>query len=207
MGAKGWAEALTFGEGRAKVNLAPRTSPPRFHRIMVHYDFHKEFRGIYDKALKLYTAGKRDVQEYFSKHELVFLASIGSRAQDLFDYAEDACGSGEPDFDTALLIQHVRRSYFLLVQKNAPSPVILDEATMPAKTDAIRGIEWLPRLIPKARAKLRGELPRSLMYDCGGDRRFFKQYDINPAEFLQVVWHSGDNDKAIVDWVEKRGKF
>jgi hypothetical protein len=61
--------------------------------------------------------------------------------------------------------------------------------------------------MPKARAKLRGELPTSLMYGCGGDRRFFKQHDIHPAEFLQVVWHCGDNDKAIIDWVEKRGKF
>ena len=174
---------------------------------MVHYDFHKEFRAIYDKAVRLYGAGKRDGSEFFSKHELAFLASIGSRAQDLFDYAEDAANYGEPDFDTALLVQSVRRSYLLLVQKGALSKIVLEEAKMPAKTDAVRGIEWLPRLIPKARAKLRGELPATLMYGCGGDRRFFKQHDIHPAEFLQVVWHCGEDDKAIVDWVEKRGKF
>lgn len=174
---------------------------------MVHYDFAKEFRAAYDKAVKQYAAGKREVKDYFSKHELAFLASLGSRAQDLFDYAEDAVNSGEPDFDTALLIQHVRRAYFLLVQKGEASKVVLDEASLPGKTDAVRGIEWLPRLIPKARAKLRGELPTTLMYCCGGDRRFFKQHDIQPAEFLQVVWHFGDQDKAIIDWVEKRGKF
>lgn len=174
---------------------------------MEHYDFHKEFRSLYDKAVKQYAAGKRDVNDFFSKHELAFLAAIGSRAQDLFDYAEDANNYGEPDFDTALLVQGVRRSYFLLEQKGKASAVVLDVDKMPAKTDAVHGIEWLPRLIPKTRAKLRGELPASLMYGCGGDRRFFKQHDIHPAEFLQVVWHAGADDKAIIAFVEARKKF
>lgn len=174
---------------------------------MVHYDFHKEFRSLYDKARRLYGAGKRDSGEFFTKLEQGFLASIGSRPQDLFDYAEDADGYGEPDFETALLIESVRRNYFLLVQNGKPSSVILDEGSMPAKTDEVRGIAWLPRLMPKARAKLRGELPLNLMYSCGGDRRFFKERDIHPAEFLQVVWQLGDDDKAIVDWVLKRAKF
>lgn len=174
---------------------------------MEHYDFHKEFRAIYDKALKQFAAGKREANTLFSKHEIAFLVAIGSRAQDLFDYAEDAANYGEPDFETALLVQAVRRSYFLLVQKGVPSSVVVDEASLPAKTAAVRGIEWLPRLIPKTRAKLRGELPTSLMYGCGGDRRFFKQHDIHPSEFLQVVWHAGDNDKAIVDWVAQRAKL
>lgn len=174
---------------------------------MEHYDFHKEFRAVYDKAVKQYSLGKRSLDEFFSKPELAFLASIGSRPQDLFDYAEDAANYGEPDFETALLVQSVRRSYFLLVQKAEPSKLVLDDASLPAKTDAVRGIEWLPRLMPKARAKLRGELPSSLMFGCGGDRRFFKQHDIHPAEFLQVVWQLGDNDKAIVDWVSVRAKL
>ena len=174
---------------------------------MEHYDFHKEFRALYDKAAKQYAAGKRNPNDFFSKHELAFLAAIGSRAQDLYDYAEDAANYGEPDFETALLVQSVRRSYFQLVQKGVASQIVVDEAALPAKTAAIRGIEWLPRLMPKARAKLRGELPTSLMYGCGGDRRFFKQHDIHPAEFLQVVWHFGDDDKAIVDWVATRAKL
>lgn len=174
---------------------------------MEHYDFHKEFRALYDKALKQYAAGKREASALFSKHELTFLISIGSRAQDLYDYAEDASNYGEPDFETALLVQAVRRSYFQLVQKGEPSKVVVDEAALPTKTESVRGIEWLPRLIPKARAKLRGELPATLMYGCGGDRRFFKQHDIHPAEFLQVVWQAGDNDKAIVDWVARRAKL
>lgn len=174
---------------------------------MEHYDFHKEFRSLYDKAVKQYAAGKREAHALFSKHELAFVTAIGSRAQDFYDYAEDAANYGEPDFETALLVQAVRRSYFQLVQKGEPSKVVLDEAALPGKTEAVRGIEWLPRLIPKARAKLRGELPVTLMYGCGGDRRFFKQHDIHPSEFLPVVWQAGDNDKAIVDWVAKRAKL
>jgi hypothetical protein len=77
---------------------------------------------------------------------------------------------------------------------------------MPAKTDTAKGIEWLPRIIPKAKAKLKGELPPSLMYCCGGDRRFFKAHDILPSEFLGVVWRNGDNDMATVEWVVARSR-
>jgi hypothetical protein len=174
---------------------------------MVHYDFHKEFRVIYDKAIRLYESGKRDSEDYFTKIETGFLASIGCTAQEVYDYAEDAVNYGEPDFDTVIMIQLVRRNYFLLEQKGGHSKVVLDEASLPAKTDEVNGIAWLPRIMPKARAKLRGELPKSLMYDCGGDRRFFKERDIHPAEFLQVIWHAGDNEKAVVDWVSHRSKF
>ncbi len=44
------------------------------------------------------------------------------------------------------------------------------------------------------------------MYGCGGDRRFFKQHDIHPAEFLRVVWANENNDAATIDWVEARSK-
>ena len=78
---------------------------------------------------------------------------------------------------------------------------MLDAGEMPGKSETVRGIEWLPRLIPKAKAKLRGELPASLMYCCGGDRAFFKQHDISPPEFLGVVWRHEKDDAAIVEWV------
>jgi hypothetical protein len=122
----------------------------------------------------------------------------------MYDYAEDHNNGGEPGYDRALAIETVRRDYFLNVQGGKASPVVLDEAKMPAKADAVKGIEWLPRIIPKTKAKLRGELPASLMYSCGGDRRFFKQHDIHPAEFLSLVWRNGDNDAATIDWVVKR---
>ena len=80
----------------------------------------------------------------------------------------------------------------------------IDEAALPAKDDAVRGIAWLPRLLPKARAKLRGELPASLMYCCGGDRRFFREHNILPAEFLALTWRHENDPDAVIDWVVRR---
>jgi hypothetical protein len=134
----------------------------------------------------------------------LFLAAYGLTAQHLYDYAEDFASGGVPSWDTALAIELVRRDYFLNVQGGQASRTILDEAQLPAKAEAIRGIEWLPRIIPKAKAKLRGELPVTLMYCCGGDRRFFQAHDIHPAEFLSLVWRHEHDDAAIVDWVVRR---
>ena len=100
----------------------------------------------------------------------------------------------------------MRRDFFLSVQKGKPSTAVLVEAALPAKDEKAKGIEWLPRIIPKAKAKLRGELPATLMYCCGGDRRFFKAHDILPAEFLSLVWRNGDKDGATIDWVVARSK-
>ena len=62
----------------------------------------------------------------------------------------------------------------------------------------------MPRIIPKARAKLRGELPPETMFCCGGDRAFFKQNDIHPAEFLRIVQKADADDDKIISWVQKR---
>jgi hypothetical protein len=171
-----------------------------------HYDFHRKFREVYDRALVAFRAGKHEADKLLPAADGRWLQSIGSRAQDMLDYVDDFTNGGEPDFETALLIETVRRDYFLTVQKSRPSPFVLEEPKMPAKTEAVRGIEWLPRIIPKAKAKLRGELPLSLMYCCGGDRRFFKAHDIHPAEFLRVVWAYESRDDRIIDWVEARAK-
>jgi hypothetical protein len=171
---------------------------------MKHYDFAEKLRPLWDKACRLYAAGQRDAATYFTADELAFLTANGITAQHLYDYAEDFTSGGEPTWETALAIELVRRDYFLNVQNSRPSTSVLEEPKMPAKTDAVRGIEWLPRIIPKTKAKLRGELPASLMYCCGGDRRFFKTHDIHPAEFLSLVWRNERNDAAIIDWVARR---
>lgn len=173
---------------------------------MKHYDFADRFRALYDKAVKLYAEGRKGADTYFTAEEAAFLAANGITAQHLYDYAEDHHNYGEPGYDRALAIELIRRDYFLNAQGGKASGRTLDTATMPAKTDAVQGIEWLPRLLPKARAKLRGELPADLMYGCGGDRAFFKKHDIHPAEFLNLVWRNEGNDAAIVAWVVKRGK-
>jgi len=169
---------------------------------MQHYDFAQKFRAIYDKAVALYGKGQRGADSFFTSEERAFLSANGITPQHMYDYAEDHNNyGGEPGYDLALGIELVRRDYFLNVQGGKPSSTVLDEAKLPAKTDAVREIAWLPRLLPKAKAKLRGELPASLMYCCGGDRKFFKAHDINPPEFLSVVWRNENNDAAIIDWV------
>ena len=173
---------------------------------MKHYDFVQQFRALYDRAAGLYARGQRGAETFFDADELAWLATNGLTAQHLYDYAEDHTNYGEPGPDHALAIECVRRDYFINVQGGRAFAVVLDATTLPAKTDAVRGIEWLPRLIPKTKAKLRGELPASLMYCCGGDRTFFKTHDILPAEFLSVVWRHERDDEAIVDWVVNRSK-
>lgn len=49
-------------------------------------------------------------------------------------------------------------------------------------------------------------MPPELMYGCGGDRRFLKENNIHPAEFLRLVWSKFDDDQAIADWVAERRK-
>jgi len=171
---------------------------------MAHYDFTAQFHAVYDHAVALYTRGQRGAETFFNPAQLAFLAANGLTAQHLYDYAEDHVNGGEPGYDNALAIEVVRRDYFLNVQGGKPSKTVLDESKLPGKTDAVRGIEWLPRILPKTRAKLRGELPPSLMYSCGGDRRFFRAHDILPAEFLSLVWRNEKNDEAIIEWVVKR---
>lgn len=172
---------------------------------MSHYDFASQFARIYDHAVAFFAKGQRGADTFFDASQRAFLAANGITAQHLYDYAEDHNNyEGEPGFGNALSIEIVRRDYFLNVQNGRPSVNVLDEASLPGKSESIAGIEWLPRIIPKVKAKLRGELPPSLMYCCGGDRKFLKTHDILPAEFISVVWRHEANDKAIVDWVARR---
>lgn len=171
---------------------------------MKHYDFGTQFERLYNRAAGQWAAGQQDPAAWFSADDRAWIAANGLVLQNFIDYAEDQANYGEPGLALAMAIELVRRDYFLNAQQGRPSGQVLDVERMPAKTDAVRGIEWLPRIIPKAKAKLRGELPPVLMYSCGGDRRFFKAHDIHPAEFLTLVWRNLDNDAAIVDWVVRR---
>jgi hypothetical protein len=171
---------------------------------MKHYDFARKFHALYDKAVGLYAKGQRGADTFFNADETAWLAANGLTAQHLYDYAEDHAGYGEPGPDNALTIEAVRRDYFRNIQHGVASTAVLDASRLPEKAATVRGIDWLPRLIPKAKAKLHGELPASLMYCCGGDRNFFKTHDIFPAEFLSVVWRHEHNDNAVVEWVVQR---
>ncbi len=172
---------------------------------MKNFDFPTQFRALYDRAVERYAQGRRGAETFCTAEELAFLTANGLTAQHLYDYAEDRNGyEGLPGPEHALSIELIRRDYFRNVQNGQPSAFVLDDARLPAKTDAVQGIPWLPRLLPKARAKLRGELPPSLMYCCGGDQRFFREHDLLPAEFLATVWRHEHDDAAIVAWVVSR---
>ena len=80
---------------------------------------------------------------------------------------------------------------------------ILDPATLPGKTEMIDGFVWLPRILVKARAKLRGELDPDTMFCCGGDRRFLREHDLAPADFLRAVWAAEDDDTKVIEYVKK----
>lgn len=73
---------------------------------------------------------------------------------------------------------------------------------LPSKATAVDGISWLPRLIVKARLKLRGEMPNELMYGCGGDRPFLRRMHMTLPGFLKLVWECGSDDRKIVEAVK-----
>jgi hypothetical protein len=168
------------------------------------YDYPTRLKAIWTKAVAQHQAGNRQPETYFDAKTLAELASIGLNTMDVYDYAEDFVAYAEPDFETFLMVSEVRRDYFLNIQKGIASTEVLDPATLPPRTEAVDGIVWLPRLMPKAQAKLRGELSAETMYGCGGDRRFFKVNQIHSAEFLRVVWAYSQDESKIIDWIKSR---
>jgi hypothetical protein len=77
---------------------------------------------------------------------------------------------------------------------------------LPSKDATVEGIGWLPRLIPKAEAKLRGEMPTDLMFGCGGDRKFFRAHQIDPADFLRKIWSANGDPTEIIEWIKAKSK-
>jgi hypothetical protein len=168
---------------------------------MTSYNWTERLRAIYDKTIDLYRGGNRDLSSYFTQEETTWLASIGLRPINLYDWAEDVTGAGEPDWNTALLVAAARRDYFLVHQKGATATTVTEAAELPAKTEELDGIPWLPRIIAKATCFLKGGLCHDIMYGCGGDRRFLKEHDIHPADFLRAVWASGGDQAKVLNYV------
>ena len=170
----------------------------------MHHNYQDTLVRIWNDAVERYKQGHTNPEGFLDEEELGFIESIGMNLMDVFDFAEDWVCEGSPDLATFLLIHDARRDYFLREQDSQRSEIQLDSSTLPAKTDEIQGIRWLPRIIPKARAKLRGELPPDTMFCCGGDRNFFQTNNVHPSEFLRVVREAGENDSIIIDWVVER---
>ncbi len=173
---------------------------------MSDYAWDAAFTELFERCLARYRSGDADFENYYSDDDLAFLESIGYQPREFFDFVEDFAEWGDPTLANAILIASVRRDYRREVMRGERSGSILDPSTLPAKTAEIDGIAWLPRILVKARAKLRGELDPDTMYCCGGDRAFLRRHDIAPADFLRAVWAAGDDDAKAIDYVKRNSK-
>ncbi len=192
----------TVSGGEKNLSIAVRLS---YLSSMSNYNWADTFREVYDSGYEVYMRGEKYPDEMFTEEQLEFLRSIGATGQEIFDFVEDnILSGGEPSFETVLLITAARRDYFLSQQRGQWTDEKVRVADLPAKTAELDGIVWLPRIIAKARAKLRGQMPEELMYGCGGDRPFCKRHNIHLADLLRVVWMAGENDDLIVQYIKSQ---
>lgn len=168
---------------------------------MKHYNYQQPLQALWQKGVDQYRSGTRGADNFYSETETAWLRDNGITTQEIYDFVEDFVSGGEPDFTTFALITDVRRSYFFNHMGGKYTGKTIAPSTYPAKTEAVNGIVWLPRIIEKARAKLRGELDSDTMYCCGGDRNFLRTNDIAPSNFLRTVAENIDNKQAIINWV------
>jgi len=168
-----------------------------------HYDWTQRFGKLYDVAVKKFGDGQRGADSFFDPTQTAFLSEIGSCPQEIYDFAEDAVLQNEPDKDTALLVASVRRDYYLAIQKGKSGGPRYAMSDFPGKDEKLEGVDWLPRIIKKAEAKLEGRMPLEMMYGCGGDRKFLKDNDLHPADFLREVWGAKGDSKKILEYVLK----
>jgi hypothetical protein len=166
-----------------------------------------ELSELHHKGVVAWRAGRRTPASMWQGPDLEFLESIGCSAQELFDFVEDFCLDGEPDLQTVLNVQEICRDYFLNARGGVRAQHRARMEELPQKSDAIDGIAWLPRLIAKARLKLKGQMPVDLMYGCAGDRPFLRRMKSSLAAFLCLVRDHGEDTRAIVDQFKKTAGF
>ncbi len=169
-----------------------------------HYTWSTRFLTLFAACSARFERGDTDFSGYYGAEDLAFLSSIGCKPREFFDFVEDQANYGDPRAEVALLIAAVRRDYLLVMQHGQLSARETTPDQLPPKVEAVEGIPWLPRLIAKARLKLKGEMDPEIMYGCGGDRQFFIKYDIHPADFLRTVWAAGDDDARIIAHVKRQ---
>ncbi len=170
------------------------------------YRWYHELKQIFVRGIERHRSGELNPERHFSEAERAFLASIGLTAHEFFDFVDDHVRyDGDPDWETTLLVNAVRRDYFLTVQRGQWSTSLVSAADLPAKDAKIDGIPWLARIIKKAEAKLRGEMPPELMYGCGGDRNFLREHGLNAADFLRNVWSANGDEGKVLAYVRGKG--
>ncbi len=175
---------------------------PPIHQLDMDPDsWQDEFRALFDRAVEKFSQGTRAPWGLFTQEEQEFLASLGATTQEIFDFVEDWVEDEAPDRETVVRITAIRRAYFLQEQGGQFSGQTIYTRHLPSPSTPLAGLPWFPRIIEKAKAKLRGELPPDLMFSCGGDRRFLSKVGINPADFLQEVWDAGEDTDRLIRFV------
>ena len=167
------------------------------------YQWDQTFVELFERCCGRCRSGDLDFTRYYNAADLAFLDDLGYKPREFFDFVEDHVdGAGQdPTAETALLVASVRRDFWHHMMGKEPSAKILRPSDLPGRDEELGGHAWLPRILAKARAKLRGELDPEVMYGCGGDRMFLRRHDLHPADFLRIVWAAGDDDSKILDYV------
>ena len=164
-------------------------------------EWNDQFMRIFREAVeRFHTNPRLQPATIFEASEVEFLSSIGYRPEEMYAYVADYATTGEPSPSTSLLIASARRAFFLTTQRGIhgnAKPVTAAE--LPSELDEFQEIQYLPRIIRKAEAKLFGTLEPSIMFYDAADRNFLKQHgNIHPADFLNVVWLArGDKQKIV----------
>ena len=188
---------ITSAETRAACKATARELPDTM-------TWNDRFLTLFDRSVAAYRAENKDFETYYDDEDRAMLAEIGCKSREFFDFVEDFCDEGAPSASTALLIAAVRRDYFLVVQEGSPSGKVFTRDDIPGFGEEIAGLPYFPRILAKARAKLRGELDPDLMFGCGGDRNFLSKHGhIHPADFLRHVWATGENTEKLASWIAK----
>ncbi|MDT7043899.1 DUF5069 domain-containing protein [Candidatus Nitronereus thalassa] len=195
------------------AHIIQNLKPPRYDTQSKdrHMETHMKNTGnwvenlqhLYDEAVTRYQNGLRGRDHVIPQTSLEFLESIGASPQEIYDFVEDWVEDCEPSFSTIADITAIRRDFFLHVQKGYASTHVTDTSTLPSGHEELGGHRWLPRIIAKARAKLRGEMSPDIMYGCGADRPFLHKIGIEPAEFLRIVWKADGDEQAVLDTIKK----
>jgi hypothetical protein len=161
------------------------------------------FTALFERCVEAHRDGGFDYETGYSEEDLSFLAEIGHKKRELFDFVEDFLDGADLCASTALLVAAVRRDYLLVEQGGNTSEKEINREDLPSREEEFEGIKYLPRILVKARAKLRGELDPDTMFSCGGDRNFLaKNGKIHPADFLRRVWAAGDDDSKVAAWIK-----
>ena len=161
--------------------------------------WNEQFIELFDRCVERYRSGNAEFENYYNEDDLQFLRQIGYKPRELFDFVEDHVDEQDPSPSTALLIAAVRRDYLQVAQGGVLSEKEITREDLPSFGDTLGNFAYLPRILTKARAKLRGELDPDLMFCCGGHRKFLREHGIHPADFLRHVWSAGEDDGKIAD--------